>query len=44
MTEQKTWETPNLTVYGDVTELTLAKDKHRGVSDGFTFDGVPISG
>lgn len=41
---QKTWETPSLTVYGDVATLTLAKDKHYGVSDGFTFNGVPISG
>ncbi|MES1261688.1 MAG: hypothetical protein ABUS49_08130 [Acidobacteriota bacterium] len=43
MTDQ-IWETPNLTIYGDVTELTLAKDKHNGTSDGFTFNGVPISG
>jgi hypothetical protein len=42
--DQKVWTTPELTVYGDVTELTLVKDKHRGVSDGFTFNGVPISG
>jgi hypothetical protein len=42
--DQKTWETPSLTVYGDVVTLTLAKDKHLGVSDGFTFNGVPISG
>jgi hypothetical protein len=41
--EQKTWETPALTVYGDVAALTL-KDKHNGTSDGFTFNGVPISG
>jgi hypothetical protein len=42
--DQKTWETPSLTMYGDVATLTLAKDKHMGVSDGFTFNGVPISG
>jgi hypothetical protein len=41
--DQQIWETPALTVYGDVTELTL-KDKHNGTSDGFTFNGVPISG
>ena len=41
---QKTWETPNLTVYGDAATLTLVKDKHVGVSDGFTFNGTPISG
>lgn len=41
--DQQNWETPVLVVYGDVTELTL-KDKHNGTSDGFTFNGVPISG
>jgi len=41
--DQQNWETPVLIVYGDVTELTL-KDKHNGTSDGFTFNGVPISG
>jgi len=38
MTNEKTWETPELTLYGDVAELTLAKSKHTGVSDGFTFN------
>ncbi|MDP9171907.1 MAG: lasso RiPP family leader peptide-containing protein [Acidobacteriota bacterium] len=42
--DQQNWETPALTVYGDVAALTLAKDKHSGSSDGFTFNGVPISG
>jgi hypothetical protein len=42
--EQQTWETPALTVYGDVVALTLAKNKEGGSSDGFTFNGVPISG
>jgi hypothetical protein len=42
--QEKNWETPVLMVYGDVAELTLAKNKHTGVSDGFTFNGVPISG
>lgn len=42
--QQQAWETPSLTTYGDVAELTLVKDKHRGVSDGLTFNGVPISG
>lgn len=41
---QKTWETPALTVYGDVAELTLTKNKHMGTSDGFTYNGIPISG
>lgn len=42
--EMKNWETPTLTEYGDVAKLTLAKDKHFGTSDGFTFTGVAISG
>lgn len=42
--DQQTWETPALTVYGDVADLTLVKDKHNGTSDGFVFNGVPISG
>jgi hypothetical protein len=42
--DQRIWETPVLTVYGDVAALTLVKDKHVGTSDGFTFNGVPISG
>jgi hypothetical protein len=41
--DRQTWETPTLTVYGDVVELTL-KAKRTGTSDGFTFNGVPISG
>ena len=41
--DQKTWETPTLTVYGDVVELTL-KNKTSGNSDGFTYNGIPISG
>lgn len=42
--DQKTWETPSLTVYGDVKTLTLLINKHLGPTDGFTFNGVPISG
>jgi hypothetical protein len=42
--DQKAWETPTLVVYGDVATLTLTKDKHFGKTDGFTFNGVPISG
>jgi hypothetical protein len=42
--DTKPWETPILIEYGDVAELTLAKSKHLGLSDGFTFNGVPISG
>jgi hypothetical protein len=42
--DQKDWVTPELTVYGDAATLTLVKDKHMGVSDGYTFNGTPISG
>lgn len=41
---KKAWDTPSLTEYGDAATLTLVKDKHVGVSDGFTFNGTPISG
>ena len=41
---EKTWETPDITIYGDAAALTLVKSKHVGISDGFTFDGTPISG
>jgi hypothetical protein len=43
--QNKTWSNPELTVYGSVETLTLqAKNKRQGVSDGFTFNGLPISG
>jgi hypothetical protein len=42
--DQKDWVTPELTVYGDAATLTLVKNKHMGVSDGYTFNGTPISG
>ena len=42
--DQKDWVTPELTVYGDAATLTLVKNKHAGVSDGYTFNGTPISG
>ncbi len=38
------WTQPQLIVLGDVKELTLTKDKHFGVSDGFVFNNTPISG
>jgi hypothetical protein len=42
---KKEWAQPQLTVLGDVKELTLAgKNKHYGVSDGFMFNNAPISG
>jgi hypothetical protein len=36
------YEAPELTVLGSVSELTLG-DKKYGDSDGFTFMGVPIA-
>jgi hypothetical protein len=46
MTDQtkKQWNQPQLTVLGDVESLTLLKTKVIGSSDGFVFNGVPISG
>jgi hypothetical protein len=44
MPEKKQWSQPQLVVLGDVKELTMAKDKHFGTSDGFLFNNVPISG
>jgi hypothetical protein len=42
-TPKKTWSTPGLVVFGSVEALTL-KDKKFGTNDGFTLNGVPISG
>jgi hypothetical protein len=44
MQEKKQWSQPQLVVLGDVKELTMAKNKHFGTSDGFLFNNVPISG
>ncbi|HLK51574.1 MAG TPA: hypothetical protein VKT49_25715 [Bryobacteraceae bacterium] len=44
MKEKKQWMQPQLIVLGDVKDLTLAKDKHFGTSDGFLFNNTPISG
>jgi hypothetical protein len=46
MTEEKKkqWTAPELKILGDVKELTLAKSKHFGSSDGFVFNNTPISG
>lgn len=41
---EKVWKQPELTVLGDVETLTLVKSKNFGTSDGFVFNGVPISG
>jgi hypothetical protein len=44
-TTKKTWTAPALSVFGSVETLTLQpKNKRQGVSDGFTFNGLPISG
>jgi hypothetical protein len=37
------YEAPSLTVLGTVAELTLWCDKRYGSSDGFTFQGAPIT-
>jgi hypothetical protein len=44
MQEKKQWTQPQLMTLGDVKELTLAKNKNFGVSDGFLFNNTPISG
>jgi len=41
--QKKEWTQPELTVLGNVETLTL-KNKTMGATDGFTFNGVPISG
>jgi len=43
-TNKKEWTQPRLVVLGDVRDLTLAKTKHFGVSDGFIMNNTPISG
>jgi hypothetical protein len=37
------YEAPELTVLGSVSELTLDINKKYGDSDGYTFQGVPIT-
>jgi hypothetical protein len=37
------YEKPELTELGTLHELTLGCDKDFGPSDGYTFQGVPIS-
>jgi hypothetical protein len=41
--KSSSYEAPSLTVLGTVAELTLWCDKRYGSSDGFTFQGSPIS-
>lgn len=43
-TKKQAWTEPELTVFGSVETLTLQKNKSLGVSDGFTFNGLAISG
>jgi hypothetical protein len=38
-----TYEAPTLSVLGSVSELTLDINKKYGDSDGFTFQGIPIT-
>jgi hypothetical protein len=50
--QRKQWTPPQLSVLGDVKELTLhrhkdfgdPKNKRFGTSDGFVFSNAPISG
>ena len=45
MNDKKQWTQPQLTVLGDVETLTLQlKDKKFGATDGFSFQGNPVSG
>jgi hypothetical protein len=37
------YEAPELVEIGSVTELTFSTDKRFGQTDGFTFQGIPIS-
>lgn len=37
------YEAPKLVEIGSITELTFGTDKRYGQSDGFTFQGVPIT-
>ena len=37
------YEAPSLTLIGSVHDLTLGCDKTFGSSDGFTFQGAPIT-
>jgi hypothetical protein len=41
--QKREWTQPELTVLGNVETLTL-KNKVLGTTDGFVFNGVPISG
>jgi len=41
---KKQWAQPQLLVLGDVKDLTQAKNKHFGTSDGYLFNNTPISG
>lgn len=42
MADKKSYEAPALAEIGSLNELTL-QDKTFGPSDGFTFQGIPIS-
>jgi hypothetical protein len=41
--EKKTYVAPQLTVHGTVAQITAQQNKGYGNSDGFMFQGTPIS-
>lgn len=40
---KQTYTTPRLTVHGTLEEVTKQQNKQWGATDGFLFQGVPIS-
>jgi hypothetical protein len=42
-TEKRPYTTPTLTVHGTLEEVTKLQNKGWGSSDGFLFEGVPIT-
>ena len=42
-TTKRPYTTPVLTVHGTLEEVTKTTDKRFGATDGFTFEGNPIS-
>ncbi|HYS18678.1 MAG TPA: hypothetical protein VET45_17280 [Candidatus Binatia bacterium] len=41
--EKKVYVTPELIVHGTVEEITAEQNKTLGLSDGFLFQGAPIT-
>ena len=42
-TTKRPYTTPVLTLHGTLEEVTKTTDKRFGATDGFTFEGQPIS-